>query len=129
MVLLVLLIVQNVGFVSEQTVYIIEQFGKYLTTWNAGLHVKIPVIQAEKERTLRLAEAKAQAIKIVNDAHADAIRVMREASTEEAYLTIKKLETLNSVADGNATKLFIPTDLASTAGVLGSLVESVKDKR
>ena len=73
MVLLVLLIVQNVGFVSEQTVYIIEQFGKYLTTWNAGLHVKIPVIQAEKERTLRLAEAKAQAIKIVNDAHADEI--------------------------------------------------------
>ena len=83
--------------------------------------------EAEKEKILRKAEADAKAIKIVNDANADAIRVIREAHADEAYLTIKKLETLGQVADGKATKLYIPSDLASTAGVLGTLVNATKE--
>lgn len=81
--------------------------------------------EAEKERILRKAEADADAIKVVNDANAAAIEVIRKAKADEAYLTIKKLEALERVADGKATKLYIPSDLASTAGVLGALADSV----
>lgn len=82
--------------------------------------------EADKERVLREAEAEAKSIEMVGTANANAIRMINEAKAGDAYLTLKKLEALSSLGNGKATKIIVPSDLGSTAGVLSSIVESVK---
>ena len=84
--------------------------------------------EAEKERRIREAEGEAEAILKVQQANADGIRFLREAGADEAVLTIKSLEAFEKAADGNATKIIIPSEIQSIAGLAKSLVEVGKDK-
>ena len=62
------------------------------------------------------------AIKKVYDAEAAGIRMLREAGIDESVLRLKSIEALKDVADGNATKIFMPADISnivSTAGIVG----------
>ena len=84
--------------------------------------------EAEKERRIREAEGEAEAILKVQQANADGIRFLREAGADEAVLTIKRLEAFEKAADGNATKIIIPSEIQGIAGLAKSLVEVGKDK-
>ena len=84
--------------------------------------------EAEKERRIREAEGEAEAILKVQQANADGIRFLREAGADEAVLTIKSLEAFEKAADGNATKIIIPSEIQSIAGLAKSLVEVGKEK-
>ena len=84
--------------------------------------------EAEKERRIREAEGEAEAILKVQQANADGIRFLREAGADEAVLTIKSLEAFEKAADGNATKIIIPSEIQGIAGLAKSLVEVGKDK-
>ena len=84
--------------------------------------------EAEKERRIREAEGEAEAILKVQKANADGIRFLREAGADEAVLTIKSLEAFEKAADGNATKIIIPSEIQGIAGLAKSLVEVGKDK-
>ena len=53
--------------------------------------------------------------------------MLREAAPDQKVLSLKSLETLKSMAEGQATKLIIPGDLAGLAGVFAALKESVGD--
>ena len=86
---------------------------------------KILAAEAEKEAAILAAEA--EAICKVQQANADGIRAVREAGADEAVLTIKAYEALARVADGHATKLIIPSDLAGIAGLASSIKECVGD--
>lgn len=77
---------------------------------------------ADKEAKIKEAEGEAIALKTVNEAKAAAIRCINEANPGEGYLTLQKLEALAKVADGNATKVILPSDIAGVA----SLVEGIK---
>ena len=84
--------------------------------------------EAEKEKRIREAEGEAEAILKVQQANADGIRFLREAGADEAVLTIKSLEAFEKAADGNATKIIIPSEIQGIAGLAKSLVEVGKDK-
>lgn len=83
---------------------------------------KVLAAEAECEAQSKIAEGKAEAIKKVYEAEASGIRMLREAGIDESVLKLKSIEALKDVADGNATKIFMPADISnivSTAGVIG----------
>jgi regulator of protease activity HflC (stomatin/prohibitin superfamily) len=82
--------------------------------------------EAEKEKRIREAEGQAEAIKVVQMANAEGIRYLKEAGADEAVLTIKKLEAFEKAANGNATKIIIPSELQGVAGLAKSVVEISK---
>ncbi|KAI4453558.1 stomatin-like protein 2 mitochondrial [Holotrichia oblita] len=83
------------------------------------------ILKAEGEKMAAIAEAegKAAAIREIFAAQAQGIKMINDANPDDGYLLLKKLESLEKVADGNATKLIIPSDIAS----LGSLVTSISE--
>ncbi|CBL04863.1 SPFH domain-containing protein [Gordonibacter pamelaeae] len=84
--------------------------------------------EAEREKQIREAEGEAAAILNVQQATADGIRVVREAGADNAVLTLQAFEALKTVADGQATKIIIPSDIQGVAGLAASLKEIVADK-
>ena len=79
--------------------------------------------EAEKQAAILKAEAEKQAILRVHEAHAESIRMINEANPDEAYLILKKLEALEKIGDGQATKIIIPSELQKLVG----LVNTIKD--
>ena len=61
-----------------------------------------------------------------NPVEFNGIKFLNEAAPQQAVLTIKSLEAFAKAADGKATKLIIPSDIASMAGIASSLTEIVK---
>ena len=84
--------------------------------------------EAEREKQIREAEGEAAAILNVQQATADGIRMVREAGADNAVLTLQAFEALKTVADGQATKIIIPSDIQGVAGLAASLKEIVVDK-
>lgn len=85
--------------------------------------------EAEKEKRIREAEGQAEAILKVQQANADGIRMLKEAGADEAVLTLKSLEALAHMADGQATKIVVPSDLQGLASLATTLKEVVSDKK
>ncbi len=83
--------------------------------------------EAVKEAKIREAEGEAQAILAVQKANADAIRMINESAPSDAVIAIKSLEAFAKAADGKATKIIIPSEIQSMAGLATSLKELVAD--
>ena len=83
--------------------------------------------EAQKEKEIREAEGRAEAIRAVQSANAEGIRMIKEAGADNAVLTIKSLEALEKAANGNATKIIIPSEIQGLAGLATSFKEIVKD--
>ena len=79
--------------------------------------------EAQKERMIREAEGEAEAILKVQQATADGIKMIREAGADEAVLKIKSLEAFEKAADGQATKIIIPSEIQGLAGLASSVKE------
>ena len=84
--------------------------------------------EAIKEAKIREAEGEAEAIMKVEEARAKAINLINEAAPGQGYLTIKSLEAFEAAADGQATKLIIPSDIQGIAGLAASAKEIISDK-
>ena len=82
--------------------------------------------EAQKEKMIREAEGEAEAILKVQQATADGIRMIREAGADEAVLKIKSLEAFEKAADGQATKIIIPSEIQGLAGLAASVKEVLK---
>lgn len=78
------------------------------------------ILKAEAERDAAIARATGQAesIRLVYEAEAKGIEMLKNAAMDESVLALKKLDALKAVADGNATKIVVPTDLAAAASDL-----------
>ncbi len=79
--------------------------------------------EAIKESKIREAEGEAQAILAIQKATADGIRMINEAAPGEGVIAIKSLEAFAKAADGKATKIIIPSEIQSLAGLATSLKE------
>ena len=79
--------------------------------------------EAEKESLIRKAEGEAMAILKVQQATADGLRMIKEAGMDEAVLKLKSLEAFEKAADGQATKIIIPSDIQNMAGLVTSIKE------
>ena len=78
---------------------------------------------AVKESKIREAEGEAQAILAVQQAYADALKMLNEAAPSDKVIALKSLESFQKIADGRATKIIIPSELQGIA----SLATTVKE--
>ena len=81
---------------------------------------------AEKQARIMEAEAEAAAILRVNEAMANSLKLLNESSPTDAVIRIKALEAFQAAADGKATKIIIPSEIQSLAGLAEGIVETVK---
>ena len=82
--------------------------------------------EAVKEAKIREAEGEAEAIAKVQSANADAIKMLNDANANDAVLRLKALEAFAKAADGQATKIIIPSEIQSAAGLAEGIIQSVK---
>ncbi len=89
--------------------------------------------EGEKKSTILVAEGQkesaileAEAILKVQKATADGIRMIREAGADESVLRIKSLEAFEKAANGQATKIIIPSEIQGLAGLAASAKEVFK---
>ena len=83
--------------------------------------------EAAKEKMIREAEGQAEAIMKVKQAEADGLRMIKEAGADEAVLRLKSLEAFAKAAEGQATKIIIPSEIQGIAGLSKSIVEVAKE--
>lgn len=111
---------------GQKTAAILEAEGlKQAAILNAEAIKEAAIREAEgtKQAQILNAEGEAQAILDVQKAFADSLVMIREAKADDKVLALKALESVQKIGDGQATKLFIPTDLAGLGGVFASLKE------
>ena len=82
--------------------------------------------EAEKEKRIREAEGQAEAIIKIQQANADGISMIKEAGADQTVLQLKSLEAFAKAADGKATKIIIPSEIQSLAGLVTSVTEIAK---
>ena len=83
--------------------------------------------EAQKEKMIREAEGQAEAILKVQQANADGLRFLKEVGVDESVLRLKGMEAFAKAADGQATKIIIPSDIQKMAGVVTSVAEIAKE--
>ena len=84
--------------------------------------------EAEKQSQVLKAEGEAEAILKIQQATADGIRMINEANPGNGVVALKSLETLEKVADGQATKIIIPSEIQNVAGLVASVKGIAEDK-
>ncbi len=82
---------------------------------------------AAKEQKIREAQGEAEALLAVQKAKAEAIRLINEANPGEGYIKLKSFEAAEKMADGQATKIIVPSDIANLTGTIAALKEGVKE--
>ena len=83
--------------------------------------------EAKREAMIKEAEGQAEAILAVQRANAEGIRFIKEAGADEAVIKLKSLEAFAKAADGKATKIIIPSEIQSVAGLVQSVTEIAKN--
>ena len=88
------------------------------------------ILRADAEKQVRIleAEGQAEAILKVQQATAEGIKLINEAGASEQVIRIKALEAFAAAADGKATKIIIPSEIQSLAGLAAGLTEVIKEK-
>ena len=86
------------------------------------------ILQAEanKQTAIREAEGQAEAILMINKATADGLKLIKEAGADESVIRLKSLEAFEKAADGQATKIIIPSEIQGFAGLAASVKELIK---
>lgn len=82
--------------------------------------------EADKESKIKKAEGEAEAIIKLKTAEAEGIRLLKEAKADSSVLTLKSFEALKSVADGQSTKIIVPSDLQNIATIGTTISEMLK---
>ena len=83
---------------------------------------------AVKEQRIREAQGEAEAILAVEKARADAIAFINEANPSEKYLALRQYEAAEKMADGQATKIIVPSELSNLAGIAAGIKEIAKSE-
>ena len=83
--------------------------------------------EAKKQTAIKEAEGQSQAILMINQATADGLKLIKDAQLDDAVIKLKSLEAFQKAADGQATKIIIPSDLQGLAGAVRSVVEVAKE--
>ena len=82
--------------------------------------------EAAKEAAIQKAKGEAEAIREVQQAKAEGLKMLKEAGMDEKVLKLRSLEAFEVASNGQATKIIVPSDLQSLAGVVTSVAEIAK---
>ena len=85
--------------------------------------------EGQSESIKKLKEAEAEGIRMVREAEAEGLKMLKEAGADEAVLKLKSYEALAKMADGQATKIIVPSNIQDLAGVVTSIAEIAKDSK
>ncbi|MGM9607368.1 MAG: SPFH domain-containing protein [Oscillospiraceae bacterium] len=107
---------------TKQSQILVAEGEKQSAILRADAAKQAAILQAEgaKQARIMAAEAEAEAILKVQQATADAIKLINEADPGDGVIKIKALEAFQSVADGKATKIIIPSEIQGLAGLCAS---------
>lgn len=114
---------------EKESAILVAQGKKEAAILDAEADKAAAILKAEatKEATIREAEGQAQAIMAVQKAKADGIRMLNEAGATEQVIQLKSLEAFERASDGKATKIIIPSEIQSLAGLVTSVKEVAKN--
>ena len=84
--------------------------------------------EAEKQAAILKADGEAQAIRSVQQALADSLEMLNEKAPNDSVLKLKAIEAMQKVADGQATKIIIPSEMQGLVGLANGITETVKTK-
>ena len=85
--------------------------------------------EADKEARIKRAEGEAEALLKIKTAEAEGIKMLKDAKADQAVLTLKSYETLAHMADGQATKIIVPSELQAIATISTTVKELMDDKK
>jgi regulator of protease activity HflC (stomatin/prohibitin superfamily) len=113
---------------EKQSAILVAEGQKASAILKAEAEKAAAILQAEanKEAAIREAEGEAQAILSVQRATADGLSMIKAVGADEALIKLRSLEALQKVADGQATKIIIPSDIQNLAGLVTGITELVK---
>ena len=83
--------------------------------------------EAKKQTAIKEAEGQPEAILMINKATADGLKLIKDAGADEAVIKLKSLEAFQKAADGQATKIIIPSEIQGLAGLATSVKEFIKE--
>ncbi len=84
--------------------------------------------EAHKEAKIKMAEGEAEALLKLKQAEADGIKLLKEAKADQSVLTLKSYEALEKVANGQATKIIVPSNLQNIA-TMGTVINEMIEKK
>ncbi len=85
--------------------------------------------EADKEAKIKRAEGEAEALLKLKQAEADGMKLLKEAQADESVLRLKSYETLSKIADGQSTKIILPSELSGIASFGTVLKETLNSKK
>ena len=83
--------------------------------------------EAKKEAAIREAEGQSEAILMINKATSDGLKFIKDAGADDSVIALKSLEAFEKAADGQATKIIVPSEIQSLAGLASSLKGIIKE--
>lgn len=113
---------------ERQSAILVAEGKKESAILNAQAEREAAILRADaqKQKMILEAEGQAEAILKVQQASADGIKMIKDAGADNAVLQLKSLEALGKVADGQSTKIIIPSNLQGIAGLATTFAEVVK---
>lgn len=113
---------------EKKSAVLTAEGNKQATILEAEAKKQATILEAEakKQAAICAAEGEAQAIKMVQQATADGIKMLVEAQPNQEVIALKSLDSFVKAADGQATKIIIPSEIASIAGLASSVKELTK---
>jgi len=92
---------------------------------------KSQILKAEGEKQAKILIAEAQKAKYIAEAEGEALAIKKiiEANPNQAYLTLKAFEALKNLADGQSTKLIVPSNIADVASLVASVTETINSTK
>ena len=87
------------------------------------------ILRAEAEKQTKILQAEARKAELIAQAEGEnqAIELINKAKPNASYITLQGFEALKVLANGNSTKIIVPSDIQNVAGLLASMTEVVKD--
>ena len=113
---------------NKQSQILVAEGKKEAQILEAEAEKEAAILRADAQRAAKILEAQgdAEAILKVQQATAEGIRMLKEAGPDTGVISLKSLEAFAKAADGKATKIIIPSELQSLAGLVTSAIEIAK---
>ena len=116
---------------EKNSVILVAEGRKQSAILDAEAEKQAAILRAEavREARIREAEGEAEAILKVQQATAEGLRMLNSAPPVKEVLTLKSFEAMVKVADGQATKIIIPSEMQGALGMATAIAESVRDEK
>lgn len=116
---------------QKQSQILVAEGEKQSTILKADAEKQAAILHAEAERQAAVlrAEGEAEAIMKVQTALADSIKLLNNANPNDQVVKLKALESFEKAADGQATKIIVPSEIQSLAGLAASFKGLLEDEK